>query len=59
MTKVHDPQSTRVTCPKGHYLGSVLNLVTARPVYCEVCNAWHDWVDLEIGRRPKPKDVKP
>lgn len=50
MTKIHENGSLRVTCPKGHYLGATVNLVNTRPVYCEVCRRWWEWMDLEIGR---------
>lgn len=49
--KIDDPPAMRVTCSKGHYLGSLVNLVTGRAVFCEQCHAWISWEDLNIGRQ--------
>jgi hypothetical protein len=50
------PDSTRVTCPKGHYLGAAVNLTTGRQhLWCPQCGAWFDWREAVVGRKTEEK----
>lgn len=59
MTKIPDPNALRVTCPKNHYLGSLINLTNQGSKYCSVCQLWYVWEELTFGRKPKAKEAKP